>query len=301
MVEIVAKLWSAPHGQRSSVGIVTFNRKQAEVIEDALEARAEKDDAFRAAYSQESLRIEDGEDMSFFVKNVENVQGDERDVIVFSSTFGRNAQGSFLRFFGVLGQKGGERRLNVAVTRSRKKVYMVTSMPITEISDFLGTRRPPATPRDFLQGYMEYARLVSSGEFDSARALLARITPRREARRTDFSSGGADDAFYRSVGDYLRSLGYQVKASEDADAFGLDYAIEHSKTGLFAIGIECDSPRHPLLAHARAREVWRPQVLKRSLPVLHRVSCYGWFHDGEQERVRLLNAVKMALEVREAA
>ena len=301
VVEILAHLWSVPHGQRPSVGIVTFNRKQADVIEDAIEARAAEDAAFRSAYRQESQRYEDGEDMSVFVKNVENVQGDERDVIVFSSTFGRNAQGSFLRFFGVLGQKGGERRLNVAVTRSRKKVYMVTSMPIPEISDFLTTRRAPATPRDFLQGYMEFARLISSGEFAAAKVLLARITPRRDIVRSDTYGGGADDAFYRSVGNYLRSLGYEVKASEDADAFGLDYAIEHPETGLFAIGIECDSPRHPLLAHARAREVWRPQVLQGSLSVLHRVSCHGWFHDGDQERVRLLNAVKTALEARQTA
>lgn len=297
VVEILAQLWNAPAGQRPSVGIVTFNRKQADLIEDLLEERAESDDAFRAAFSQESERYEDGEDMSLFVKNVENVQGDERDIIVFSTTFGRNAQGSFLRFFGVLGQKGGERRLNVAVTRSRKKIYMVTSMPIPEISDLLSTKRAPATPRDFLQGYMEYARLVSSGEFAAAKSLLSRITSRREAARAPIHIGGSDDAFYRAVGDFLRSLGHQVRATEDADAFGLDYAIEHPETGLFAIGIECDAPRHPLLQHARAREVWRPQVLQRSLPVLHRVSCHGWYHDGEQERNRLLSAIKMALDV----
>ncbi|MGA4212530.1 protein kinase domain-containing protein [Ralstonia nicotianae] len=301
VVDILAQLWTAPAGQRPSVGIVTFNRKQADLIVDLLDERAESDAAFRAAFSQESERYEDGEDMRVFVKNVENVQGDERDIIVFSSTFGRNAQGSFLRFFGVLGQKGGERRLNVAVTRSRKKVYMVTSMPISEISDLLSTRRAPATPRDFLQGYMEYARLVSSGEFTVAKSLLSRITPRREAARASLHAGGSEDAFYRAVGDFLRSLGHQVKVTEDADAFGLDYAIEHPQTGLFAIGIECDAPRHPLLQHARAREVWRPQVLQRSLPVLHRVSCHGWYHDGEQERNRLLNAIKMALDVSEAS
>src|SRR5207253_8251011 len=126
---------------------------------------------------------------------------------------------------------------------------------------------------------------------EAAKSLLGRITPRREVKGVASYSGGSDDAFYRAVGDFLRSLGHQVKAAEDADAFGLDYAIEHPQTGLFAIGIECDSPRHALLEHARAREVWRPQVLQRSLPVLHRVSCHGWYHDGEQERVRLLNAI----------
>jgi hypothetical protein len=276
------------------VGVVTFNRKQADLIEDQLELRAEGDTAFRQAYTEECARYEDGEDMSVFVKNVENVQGDERDIIVFSSTFGRNAQGTFLRAFGVLGQKGGERRLNVAITRSRKKIYMLTSMPIAEISDFLTTRHAPATPRDYLQGYMEYARLLSAGELTSARALLARVTPHREAKRIvpgDFSG----DAFSRAVGNYISSLGYDVKPATDSDAFGLDYAIEHPATGLFAIGIECDAPQHPLLKNARAREVWRPQVLKRSLPALHRVTSQGWYHDGEQERMFLLNAIKIAL------
>lgn len=300
VVDILAHIWTAPYTQRPSVGVVTFNRKQADLIEDLIEERAEQDPAFRQAFSQESERYEQGEDMSVFVKNVENVQGDERDVIVFSSTFGRNAQGSFLRFFGVLGQKGGERRLNVAVTRSRRKVYMVTSMPIPEISDLLATRRAPSTPRDFLQGYMEYARLVSAGDFGTARALLSRVMPRRDAGKTVHGEA-PDDAFYRSVGGFLSSLGHDLKVAADSDAFGLDYAIEHPQTGLFAIGIECDAPRHSLLQHARAREVWRPQVLQRSLPVLHRVSCHGWYHEPEQERTRLLDAVKMALAVREAA
>src|SRR5690606_17088751 len=102
---------------------------------------AEEDEPFRKAFAEERERSEDGEDMSVFVKNVENVQGDERDVIVFSSTFGRNSQGTFRRNFGVLGQTGGERRLNVAVTRARRKVVMITSMPIADVSDMLDTQR----------------------------------------------------------------------------------------------------------------------------------------------------------------
>ena len=116
VVDYLAELWRQPYAARPSVGVVTFNRKQADLIEERLELRAEQDETFRAAYSEERERSEDGEDMGVFVKNVENVQGDERDVIVFSSTFGRNGQGSFRRNFGVLGQTGGERRLNVAVT-----------------------------------------------------------------------------------------------------------------------------------------------------------------------------------------
>uniref|UniRef100_UPI003F50694D DEAD/DEAH box helicase n=1 Tax=Caballeronia sp. LjRoot34 TaxID=3342325 RepID=UPI003F50694D len=160
VVEYLAKLWQRPFAERPSVGVVTFNRKQADLIEEELALRAEEDADFRDAYLEERDRVEGGEDMGTFVKNVENVQGDERDVIVFSTTFGRNSQGTFRRHFGVLGQKGGERRLNVAVTRARKKVVLVTSMPIRDISDMLSTQRKPAIPRDYLQGYMEYARDV---------------------------------------------------------------------------------------------------------------------------------------------
>jgi hypothetical protein len=102
--------------------------------------------------------------MSFFVKNVENVQGDERDVIVFSTTFGRDESGAFRRTFGVLGQRGGERRLNVAITRARDKVILVTSMPVGEISDMMATGRQPAIARDYLQSYMDYAWKVSDGD-----------------------------------------------------------------------------------------------------------------------------------------
>jgi hypothetical protein len=297
VVELLADLWKLDYAERPSVGVVTFNRKQADLIEDTLELFAQRDPVFREAYRLESERNEDGEDMGVFVKNVENVQGDERDVIIFSSTFGRNRQGTFLRNFGVLGQKGGERRLNVAVTRSRKKVIMVTSMPIAEISDLLTTRHSPATPRDFLQGYMEYARAISSGELSSARTLLSRITVLRESSNSALVKR-ADDGFYHAVGEFLRSDGHDVKMTEEGDdAFALDYAIEHPETGMFALGVECDAPRHPLLEKARAREVWRAKVLSRSIPVIHRVSSRGWYQNPEQERRRLLDAVSRAMNM----
>jgi hypothetical protein len=300
VVEVLAEMWRRPYQDRLSVGVVTFNRKQADLIEELLEERAESDSAFREAYRQERERYEAGEDMAVFVKNVENVQGDERDVIVFSSTFGRNSQGTFRRMFGVLGQKGGERRLNVAVTRARQKIIMVTSMPIGDISDLLNTHQPPATPRDFLQAYMEYARAMSSGEFDTARALLRRITVARDGPR---AAGRirTEDGFSASVAEYVRSLGWEVSPSAEEDAFGLDFAIENPTTGLYAIGIECDAPRHHLLERARAREVWRPSVLRRAVPVIHRVSSHAWYHSPQLERERLRAAIQTALKVEEAA
>jgi primosomal replication protein N'' len=258
-----------------------------------MEHRAEHDDAFRTAYAQERERSEDGEDMAVFVKNVENVQGDERDVIVFSSTFGRNGQGTFRRNFGVLGQTGGERRLNVAVTRARQKVVMITSMPIADVSDMLSTQRPPASPRDYLQGYLEYARALSAGDFVSSQSLLGRLHADRGRARNEHKRQG--DGFTDAVAAYIRSLGWEPVAADEGDTFGLDFAIEDPATGLYAIGIECDSPRHPLLGRARAREIWRRKVLGRSIPHIHRISSQGWHRDANAEREALRQAIHAAL------
>jgi primosomal replication protein N'' len=292
VVEVLAELWGEP-GRRKTVGVVTFNRKQADRIEEALEERAERDPSFRAALTEERDRVEDGEDMGFFVKNVENVQGDERDIIIFSSTFGRNRQGTFRRVFGVLGQAGGERRLNVAVTRAREKVILVTSMPIRDISDLLNTRRQAATPRDYLQAYFEYARALSAGELENAQALLTRLVS--EEQIADFGDEGEADGFANAVAAEIERLGWRPVRVAESGAFGLDFAIEDPATGLYGIGIECDAPRHHLLDFARAREMWRPSVLRRSIPVVHRVSSQGWYHSPEKEKRRLADAVRGAL------
>ncbi|MBI5263861.1 MAG: DUF4011 domain-containing protein [Bradyrhizobium sp.] len=291
VVEYLSELWhnKAP----PSVGVVTFNRKQADAIEDALEEKAETDRAFRDALIRERERVEDGEDMGFFVKNVENVQGDERDIIVFSTTFGRNEQGTFRKNFGALGHVGGERRLNVAVTRAREKVVIVTSMPVSEISDLLTRRSGPRVPRDYLQGYLEYARMVSDGLSESGGTLLQRLVTEKHAGVDHHHH--EEDGFTRSVEDFLETQGWRPTRARDSGAFSLDFAIKSPRTGLYAIGVECDAPRHRLLEKARAREIWRPKVLSKAVPRVHRVSSYAWTHSGEAERSRLRSAVENAL------
>lgn len=298
VADILADLWSQPSSRPLSVGVVSFNKKQADLIGDVLEERAEAEPAFRHALTSERDRTVEGEDMRFFVKNVENVQGDERDIIIFSTTFGRNAQGTFRRFFGVLGQKGGERRLNVAVTRAREKVILLSSMPISEISDLLAARRPPSMPRDYLQGYLEYARTMNAGEFENGQKLLSNLIT---SRAPQFAVQSTDrDGFIDVVESYIAELGWRPTPIEDAGAFGLDFAIEDPRTGLFAIGIECDAPRHPLLKRARAREIWRPRVLGRAIPFVHRVSSQVWLDARDEEKLRLKRAIETALTAGES-
>ncbi len=302
IVEHLGKLWGFTlPGTRPSVGVVTFNLKQADLIQDALQARAAENEEFRAALETEQARTQRGEDMSFFVKNLENVQGDERDWIIFSTTFGRDAAGTFRRNFGVLGQRGGERRLNVAVTRAREKVLLVTSMPVGEISAWTtaaGGPRPPTLPRDFLQGWLAYAERLDAGRFDAAQSLLRALRGDGETSPDKPQHPRREEAppstFADEVAEFLRGLGHQPVA-EGGDAFGVDFALADTRTGLFGLGIECDAPSHALLAAARARELWRPSVLAASLPHLHRVRSRDWYHERASEQARLRAAVRMAL------
>ena len=292
IVDFLAELWSREEIP-PTVGVVTFNKKQADLISSRLDARADQDRAFGKALIRERTRKAQGEDVGFFVKNLENVQGDERDWIVFSTTFGRDEDGVFRRAFGVLNQQGGERRLNVAVTRAKQKVVIVTSMPTAEISDALGSGRPPARARDYLQLYMQYAEHVSAGELDSATRLLEMFGP--PDPRGPLPQQDEPDELIEQALAALRSEGFEATLLPREDAFSVDIAVSAPGSARYVLGIEFDSPRHILLARARAREIWRPKLMTRSGMRLHRISSAEWVRGPDKERARLIAAANEAI------
>ncbi|EPF8142649.1 AAA domain-containing protein, partial [Providencia rettgeri] len=293
IVEHLASMWQRPFEQRPSVGVVTFNQKQATLINQIIQLRAAQDEDFLQAYAKETKRTHNDEDMSFFVKNVENVQGDERDVILFSTTFGRNTQGTFRRNFGVLGQTGGERRLNVAITRARQQVVIMSSMPIDEISDLLATYRKPEIPRDYLQGYLAYALNACNPLMQKENEkLLHRMCHTRSAVDSETLP---KNAFVDSVMDFIRQSGWQVTTASQNGVFHFDGVVEDQTSGRLLIGIECDIPSHPLLKTARSRELWRSAVLTRVVPARFRVSLIEWYQNRDLAQQRLHGAISQAL------
>ncbi|MCW8444196.1 AAA domain-containing protein [Fluoribacter gormanii] len=293
VIEILHHYWSKP--KRPSIGIVTFNAKQADLIEDVLTDYSEQDQHFRQMLSQEKARNQEGEDMGFFIKNVENVQGDERDIIIFSSTFGKDEHGGFRRNFGLLSQTGGERRLNVAITRAREKVILITSLPIDKISDCLEKRQPPQIPRDYIQAYFHYASKISDGFIAEAYNFLGAINTNTTQTGHDFSFD--KDGFINSVAKFIKGLGLNPLSIKENDAFGLDLVIEDLNKKRFAIGIECDAHCHSILANARAREIWRPKVLNMEIPYIHRVTSFGWYHKRKIEMQNLIQVLEVALDI----
>ena len=298
LIAFLEDLWCGPNAVEPetlpTVGVVTFNKTQADLIEDLLDRFTQTNPQFQQVLERERQRRFQGEDCGFFVKNLENVQGDERDWILFSTTFGRDESGRFMRRFGALGLKGGERRLNVATSRARDKVVIFSSMPIEEISDAHRQRKTPQRPRDFLQSYLLYASAISEGHLDEAESLLNRLH-RPNSSRLAAGARHSQRYFVQCVAEFLRKKGFEVDVPAAGDAFAFDLALRNPATGLFALGIECDPPRHPDLAHARDREIWRPQVLEGSLPNVHRVWSRLWLIEPAREQRRLSDAVRKAL------
>lgn len=293
LIEYLSNHWQLPENKRLSTGIVTFNKKQSELIEERIEEKALNDENFMTMLIQERNKEQEGEDMGFFVKNVENVQGDERDIILFSTTFGHNKHGVFRRNFGALGHSGGERRLNVAITRARYKVVIATSMPINDISDMLSVGRSPSKPRDYIQAYLNFAETHSNAQIRIANRSINRLSSASSYENTALTN----DGFKNTVKGYINSLGYDTVENSDYNVFYVDLAIQDKESGRFVIGIECDAPNNELLRNARYRELWRPQVLKKSIPAIHRTTSYRWLQDTEGEKKKLKEAIDNALNL----
>ncbi|MCF6312979.1 MAG: AAA domain-containing protein [Verrucomicrobiales bacterium] len=288
VIDFLAEHWSQPNPP--SVGIVTFNMKQAELIQDEIEARMETDEVFRRNCECENSRSQLD---AYFVRNLENVQGDERDVIVFSTTFGPDAKGRFIRNFGPASQRGGERRLNVAVTRSREKMIIFTSMPIADVAE--GFPGEGESPREVLKAYLSFAQSVSQGDFKNGDAILNRARGRQQRvhDRSAFDQAPEQRAFVRDVVKFLREQGFAPEAGLDpGDAFHFDLALINPKNGRYGLAIECDPPLHRDLDSAQAREIWRPDTMAGTIPKVIRLSSRAWLDDLESEEKRLLKAAK---------
>ncbi|QNN21815.1 AAA family ATPase [Planctomycetales bacterium ZRK34] len=273
VVDLLDQLWNS-YDQPPTIGVVTFNQQQEKLIETELDRRAYEDHNFRAQLQEQQDRKDGRQDVGFFVKNLESVQGDERDLIIFSTTFGpaeRGDHGTFRRYFGPLTQMGGERRLNVAVTRSKHGMIIVTSMPFEKISDVVGGVEPgqKIKARDFLQSYMLYADAVSRADRQGVETWLDRIANLSAATRgarhghvAEFDSILEEQVYERLVG-----AGYTVDTQVGEAGFRIDLAVRHPESGRgYLLGIECDGATYHSGRAARSRDVWREQILK----------SYGW-------------------------
>ncbi|WP_165922943.1 DUF4011 domain-containing protein [Sulfurirhabdus autotrophica] len=256
-----------------SLGVVTLNQTQRDLIEDLLEKSLRNIDE-----ADEFISKWEADGWPFFVKNLENVQGDERDVIFISTTFGK-APGTEKprQNFGPISRQGGWRRLNVLFTRARRKVELFTSM---QSDDIVTDEKTPAGTRA-LKDYLDFA----------SRGVLT---------TTNFTGRDPDSDFEVSVGNLLRNHGYEVVPQLGVAGFFIDLAVRNpDRPGEFLAAVECDGATYHSSNSARDRDRIRQSILE-SLGWenrIWRIWSTDWFYNARNEIDRLLSFLEQRRKI----
>jgi very-short-patch-repair endonuclease len=281
-VNIVAKLFKE-RKHKETIGIITFNINQKTLIEDILEKKAQKDEEFKKVYLEEIDRVENSEDISLFVKNIENVQGDERDIIIFSVAYAKNENGRVSVNFGSLSQDGGENRLNVAVSRAKKKIYVVTSIEPEELNVESSAHSGPR----LFKKYLQYAREVSNGNKKVAQAVLNSVLDTGAAKNTDRKH---DSDFEAQVYEALVKKGYEAHTQVGVSGYKIDLAVYNPKTSSYVLGIECDGATYHSSKSARERDIHRQRYLQSRGWKIVRIWSKNWWRNpqGELDKIEKL-------------
>ena len=269
-VEVLKKIF-ATRGENESIGIITFNSEQQACIADAIERETLKNPEFRSNILKETHRIDNGEDNSLFIKNLENVQGDERDIIIFSIGYAQNDKGVVHASFGSLSAEGGENRLNVAITRAKSKIIVITSIEPEELK-VDGTKNDG--PK-LLRQYLTYVRAVSEGKRDEAKIILENLNKSEKEAEHKITSVTAVEEQMR---ERLEKLGYTVRTRLGNKNNRISLAIYDEESDKYLVGVELDRDAFDASSSAMERDVYKPRFLESRGWTIVRVWCRDWWH-----------------------
>jgi very-short-patch-repair endonuclease len=268
VAEVVRRLRD-PNLRGHSIGVVTFAIAQQRLIEDLLDEARRQDPALEEFFT-------DAVGEPVFVKNLENVQGDERDVILFSICFGPDAAGKVSMNFGPLNRDGGERRLNVAVTRARREVLVFSTLRADQI-DLARTRAKGAA---HLKAFLEYA--------ERGPETLKRLS------QLD-ADAECESPFEQEVYDAVTARGWTLHRQVGCSGYRIDLAVvDPNAPGRYLLGIECDGANYHRAKTARDRDRLRALVLESLGWRLHRIWSTDWWMDPRREVERLVQALENA-------
>ncbi len=250
-----------------SLGVGTFSASQRDAVLDELEL------ARRAEPSLESFFSTGGAE-PFFVKNLESLQGDERDVIFISVGYARDADGYFTMNFGPVGMEGGERRLNVLMSRARRRTEVFASITGADID----LARAKSRGAKVLKTFLRYAEL---GELEGY------LSP---------GDREPDSPFEEDVGRALTDLGHSAHHQVGEAGFFIDLAVvDPTAPGRYLLGIECDGATYHSSRSARERDRLRQEVLESRGWTVHRIWSTDWFQDSEGELRKLEGRIQELL------
>ena len=267
LVDYLLQQFERYHPDERSFGIITFSTPQQILIEQLLDKARKENPKLEPWFDANRLEY-------CFIKNLETVQGDERDEILFSICYAPQKNGRLSMNFGPLNRLGGERRLNVAVTRARTALHIFSTLT----ADQIDLNRTNALAVRHLKDFLNYA----AGFGDTANQ-----DPRH--------SESFDSDFHRQVYDCLRQAGYQVECQVGCAEYRIDFAIlDPNNSSRYVLGIECDGYNYHSAATVRDRDHARQAVLKRMGWKLYRVWSIDWYLDRSSAEQCLLDQVAQA-------
>ncbi|TRO52731.1 DUF3320 domain-containing protein [Candidatus Bathyarchaeota archaeon] len=251
---------------KKTLGVVTFSIAQMEAVDEAIDRRRRQQQQYESFFKEDRLE-------GFFVKNLENVQGDERDVIILSLGYGYDPQGQMTMNFGPVNRAGGERRLNVAVTRAREMTIFVTSIKATDI-DMASIKSAGSIT---LHAYLKYA--------EKGPDVLKLVAETVEC----------ESSIEEDVGMVLQRLGYTFIPHVGCSRCPIDIGvIDPNNSGGYLLGIEFDGATYRNSNSTRDRDRLRAQVLRQLGWRIYRIWSPTWVSRRSSEIRRLSQALEEA-------
>lgn len=256
--------------QKKTLGVVAFSQSQAKIIEDYIEQELRINPNPEA----EKFLYEMHENERFFVKNLENVQGDERDVIIISVGYGYDENGKFSYRFGPINNEGGERRLNVLFSRAKEKCVVYSNFR----GDELDLSRTDSYGVKVLKSYLVYSE-------------------RRELELPEITNGETDSYFEDHVSEVLIKSGFDITNQVGSAGFKIDIGVKHpTDKGKYILAVECDGATYHSSKIARDRDKARQVILESLGWKFYRIWSTDWFLNPERETQKLIEAVRKAVD-----
>lgn len=255
---------------KRSLGVIAFGEVQQQAIDTEIRLLRYKNQQFELFFNEESNE-------PFFIKNLENVQGDERDTIIFSIGYAKDKNGKMSMIFGPLSKSGGERRLNVAITRAKFNIKLVGSIMPADIE----LERISSDGPKLLRGYIDFA-------LNGINSMI------KTTDRSEFV--WHDSSFEEAIYNFLDSKGFKVAKQVGCSDYRIDLAVKHpTLKGIYVLGIECDGTSYQSARTARERDRLRQEVLKNMGWKIYHVWSTDWIKDPITEGENLIATINDAI------
>ena len=258
------------HFPKRSLGVGTFNSSQKELLQDMIDREEKRSPIVREYIERWS---QSGE--PFFVKNLESLQGDERDVIFISTTYGADIDhGRVMQRFGPINQEGGWRRLNVLITRAKQKMHIFSSLKSSDISISIDSSRGVKSLKEFL-------KFLERGA----------VAPKREEAEKPIES-----LFSHAIGRLLSSRGVRTRSHVGVSGYYIDLVVLAEDSDDAILAIECDGENYYASKSASDRDRLKGEVLRRLGWRVHKIWSVDWYKNREDEVERLFDVISQARE-----